>query len=168
MIKGVSFLFIDQQGTEHPFYLSIGGRAVDFGDDSWDLLISIALMLFLNGFLHFALKRVFDALMSPITALSKQLEAKKDRDFTVSKQAIDEVKPLTAHLNSYTQMKARLTKQEIMFAKYASHELKISIAVILGAVNLQAMKTDDYLLQQKPRERILKAPLICNLRWKYY
>jgi signal transduction histidine kinase len=53
-------------------------------------------------------------------------------------------------------MKERVAKQELMFAKYASHELKTPIAVVLGAANLQAMKQDEA-FQTKQRERILKA-----------
>jgi signal transduction histidine kinase len=56
----------------------------------------------------------------------------------------------------YKQMKERLAKQEMMFAKYASHELKTPIAVVLGAANLQAMK-DEPDFQSKQRKRILIA-----------
>ncbi|MCZ8498782.1 hypothetical protein O9929_15125 [Vibrio lentus] len=54
-------------------------------------------------------------------------------------------------------MKDRLAKQEMMFAKYASHELKTPIAIVLGAAELQAMKPNDPAFQTKQRERILGA-----------
>lgn len=146
------------QGERLPLYLTIDSRAIDFGDDSWDALmgISMLLMLFLIIVLRFSLKRVFDGLMSPISELSHQLATHREEDFSTSKHAIDELKQLTAHLNSYSHMKERVAKQELMFAKYASHELKTPISVILGAANLQAMR-DDPEFQERQRERILKA-----------
>jgi len=148
----------DYQGERLPLYLTIDSRAIDFGDDSWDALmvISMLLMIFLITVLRYSLKRVFDGLMSPISDLSHQLATHREEDFSTSKHAIDELKQLTAHLNSYSHMKERVAKQELMFAKYASHELKTPISVILGAANLQAMK-DDPEFQVRQRERILKA-----------
>ncbi|WP_428794650.1 sensor histidine kinase [Vibrio nomapromontoriensis] len=150
--------FIDQSGTLRPLYLSVGMRAMDFGDDSWDalMLIALGLMLVLIAFLRFSLQRMFEGLMSPISDLSEQLRSGQSQDFIVPMHAIDEVKQLAAHLNSYNQMKDRLVKQELMFAKYASHELKTPIAIILGAANLQAMK-DDRDFQTKQRNRIIHA-----------
>jgi signal transduction histidine kinase len=43
-----------------------------------------------------------------------------------------------------------------MFAKYASHELKTPIAIILGAANLQGMK-EDHDFREKQRGRIIKS-----------
>lgn len=151
--------FYSEEGKLTPLFLTIGTRSIDFGDDVWDtlMLLSLALMLFLIGFLRFSLRRVFDGLMSPLSELSLQLENKKEDEFEVSKRSIDELKQFTRHLNNYKQMKERLAKQELMFAKYASHELKTPIAVILGAANLQAMKEDDMEFQTKQRDRILLA-----------
>lgn len=150
--------FTDRQGKKIPLYLVINGRAMDFGDDSWDalMLISFALMAFLIAFLRFSLRRVFDGLMSPITELSQQLQNSQDDNFEVSERSIDELQNLAKHLNKYKQMKERLAKQELMFAKYASHELKTPIAIVLGAANLQGMK-EDPAFQAKQRERILTA-----------
>jgi signal transduction histidine kinase len=150
--------FIELSGASVPLYLVVGTRAMDFGDDSWDILmlISFGLMVFLIAFLRFSLRRVFDGLMSPVLELSEQLTANKEEDFHVSERSIDEIKALKHHLNTYKKMKERLAKQEMMFAKYASHELKTPIAVVLGAANLQAMK-DDPDFQSKQRERILIA-----------
>ncbi|MGR5363659.1 sensor histidine kinase [Vibrio mediterranei] len=141
-----------------PLYLSIDSRAMDFGDDSWDtlMIISMLLMVFLIFVLRLSLKRVFDTLMSPISSLSHQLASNQDSAFSITEHSILELQTLTEHLNSYTQMKERVAKQELMFAKYASHELKTPIAVVLGAANLQAMKQDEA-FQTKQRERILKA-----------
>ena len=141
-----------------PLYLTIDARAIDFGDDSWDtlMLISMLLMVFLIFVLRFSLKRVFDGLMSPISELSQQLNAQQGKNFTTSEFAIDELKQLTQRLNSYTKMKERVARQELMFAKYASHELKTPIAVVLCAANLQAMKEDPE-FQLKQRQRILRA-----------
>ncbi|MFH0262926.1 sensor histidine kinase [Vibrio barjaei] len=141
-----------------PLYLSIDSRAMDFGDDSWDtlMIISMLLMVFLIFVLRLSLKRVFDTLMSPISSLSHQLASNQDGAFSITEHSILELQTLTEHLNSYTQMKERVAKQELMFAKYASHELKTPIAVVLGAANLQAMKQDEA-FQTKQRERILKA-----------
>jgi len=150
--------FIDLSGARVPLYLVVGTRAMEFGDDSWGILmlISFGLMAFLIAFLRFSLRRVFDGLMSPVLELSEQLTANKEEDFHVSERSIDEIKALKQHLNTYKQMKERLAKQEMMFAKYASHELKTPIAVVLGAASLQAMK-DDPDFQSKQRERILIA-----------
>lgn len=155
MVYHSSFEF---EGNTVPLYLTIDSRAVDFGDDSWDALMttSMLLMVFLIFVLRFSLKRVFNTLMSPISSLSHQLANNQQSDFTVPDESISELKQLTQHLNSYTQMKERVTKQEMMFAKYTSHELKTPIAVILGAANLQAMKPDED-FQTKQRDRILKA-----------
>ncbi|MFA0087861.1 sensor histidine kinase [Vibrio sp. 10N.261.51.F12] len=150
--------FVDNSGVVRPLYLSINARAMEFGDDNGSvlILISMGLMFFLIAFLRFALLRVFEGLMSPISDLGLQLKATKTKSFAVSSHAIDEVKQLTKHLNRYTQMKDRVVKQELMFAKYASHELKTPIAIILGAANLQAMK-DDQDFQIKQRRRIINA-----------
>ncbi|MCW8328961.1 HAMP domain-containing histidine kinase [Photobacterium sp. SDRW27] len=156
MVYHVSFH--DASGKHIPLYLTVNSRAIDFGDDNWDILmlISFALMAFLIAFLRFSLRRVFDGLMSPVSELSEQLTTHQEGDFHVPERSIDEIQQLTAHLNSYKQMKERLAKQEMMFAKYASHELKTPISVVLGAANLQAMK-DDADFQAKQRERILIA-----------
>ncbi|EAS44146.1 sensor histidine kinase [Photobacterium profundum] len=150
--------FVEPSGIRVPLYLVVGTRGMDFGDDSWGILmlISFGLMAFLIAFLRFSLRRVFDGLMSPVLELSQQLTANKEEDFHVSERSIDEIKALKHHLNMYKQMKERLAKQEMMFAKYASHELKTPIAVVLGAANLQAMK-DEPDFQSKQRKRILIA-----------
>ncbi len=57
-------------------------------------------------------------------------------------------------------MKDRLAKQEMMFAKYASHELKNRRkSGVIGAAELQAMKPDDPVFQASLfwQERILGA-----------
>ncbi|MFC5080395.1 Sensor protein QseC [Vibrio thalassae] len=141
-----------------PLYLTIDSRAMDFGDGSWDtlMLISMLLMVFLIFVLRLSLKRVFDTLMSPISSLTHQLASNQDGAFSITEHSIIELQTLTEHLNSYTQMKERVARQELMFAKYASHELKTPIAVVLGAANLQAMKQDEA-FQTKQRELIIKA-----------
>ncbi|USD67557.1 HAMP domain-containing sensor histidine kinase [Vibrio sp. SCSIO 43136] len=145
-------------GETISYYLTIDGTAVEFGDDNWDTLLmtSSLLMVFLLVILRFALKRVFDQLMAPMTELSNQLSSDKTGDFAVSETAIDELKQLTNKLNSYSEMKERVAKQELMFAKYASHELKTPIAIISGAANLQAM-SDEPQFQAKQRQRIVDA-----------
>ena len=155
MIYHVQF---DFQGVRLPLYLTIGTRSIDFGDDSWDTLmgISMLLIIFLVVVLNFSVKRTFDELMAPVAELSKQLNSGVKGDFTVSEQGVDELKQLTRELNHYQKMRDRVAKQEMMFAKYASHELKTPIAIVLGAANLQAMK-DDPEFQTKQRERILTA-----------
>lgn len=152
-------IFYDKNGVLTPLYLTIGIRSIDFGDDKWDILmlLSLSLMVFLIGFLRFSLRRVFDGLMSPLSELSTQLENKHEKDFAVSERSIDELKQFTHHLNDYKQLKERLAKQEMMFAKYASHELKTPITIVLGAANLQAMKEGDEVFQAKQRDRILIA-----------
>lgn len=154
----VYYQLFEYQGQQVPLYLTVDARAMDFGDDNWDVLMIIAmlLMIFLIAILRASLKRVFDSLMSPIADLSQQLRMEKEGDFTTSSHAIDEINQLTNHLNSYKKMKERLARQELMFAKYASHELKTPITVVLGAANLQGMK-DDPKFQTRQRERILKA-----------
>ncbi|WP_028025679.1 ATP-binding protein [Enterovibrio calviensis] len=146
-------------GKVIPLYLDVDARAIEFGDDSWDILlvVSTLLMLFLVSVLSVSIKRMFDELMSPIVELSEQLADKDRSEFFVSESTIDEIKHLTNHLNSYTQMKERVVKQEMMFAKYASHELKTPIAIISGAASLQAMKEEDVVFQEKQRQRILDA-----------
>lgn len=146
------------EGSTIPTYLVINPFAIDFGDDNWSALmgISMLLMIFLLIVLRFSLKRMFDGLMSPISDLSQQLANQPDDEFSISERSIDELKQLTSRLNSYKLMKERVAKQELMFAKYASHELKTPISVVLGAANLQAMKADPH-FQVKQRERIIKA-----------
>lgn len=148
----------DYQGKSIPVYLTISSIAIDFGDDNWDALLGIStlLMLFLMIVLRVSLKRVFDSLMSPVSELTEQLASEKDDEFSTSEHAIDELKQLTAHLNRYKRMKERVAKQELMFAKYASHELKTPIAIVLGAAHLQEMSNEPA-FQAKQRERILKA-----------
>ena len=156
MIYHSTFL---SNGNEIPLYLTIDTVSLDFGDENWDVLLSIStlLMLFLVGVLSVSTKRMFDELMSPVVELSQQLRDEERSQFSVSENTIDEIKQLTNHLNSYTQMKERVVKQEMMFAKYASHELKTPIAIISGAANLQAMKEADAEFQAKQRHRIIDA-----------
>ncbi|WP_295893655.1 HAMP domain-containing sensor histidine kinase [uncultured Vibrio sp.] len=156
MVYHSTFLW---NGKDVPLYLSIETRALDFGDDNWDILMGIStlLMLFLVGILSVSTKRMFDELMSPVVELSQQLSDGNKSEFTVSENTINEIKQLTDRLNSYTQMKERVVKQEMMFAKYASHELKTPIAIISGAANLQAMKEEDVEFQAKQRQRIINA-----------
>ncbi len=155
VVYHVNFEF---QGQVIPLYLTINSQAIEFGDENWDTLmvLSMLLMVFLIIVLRFSLKRVFEGLMSPISELSGQFKNAREEEFHVSDHAIDELKNMTKELNQYTKMKERVVKQELMFAKYASHELKTPIAVIMGAAELQSMKEDPQ-FQTKQRERILKA-----------
>lgn len=148
----------EHQGVTIPTYIALNSFEMDLWDDNWAVLMVIAtlLMLFLIIVLRITLKRVFDQLAMPITHLSEQLLS-HDQGFSVSRSSVDELQQLTAHLNSYSEMKDRLAKQELMFAKYASHELKTPIAIVLGAAELQAMKPNDTEFQAKQRERILSA-----------
>lgn len=161
LIDAGYMLYYDQfswQGKTVSYYLTIGGEAIEFGDENWDALLitSSLLMVFLLLVLRFTLKRVFDELVAPMTELSNQLSSNKTDQFSVSEPAIDEIKQLASKLNSYSEMKDRVAKQELMFAKYASHELKTPIAIISGAANLQAMN-DDPIFQAKQRKRIVYA-----------
>lgn len=161
LIPGVlvyHFAFEDQ-GKTIPTYITISSFDMDLWDDSWGVLMAIStlLMLGLIIVLRVTLKRVFDQLMAPISDLSTQLSQHEPDNFKVPDRTIDELQMLTSHLNSYSKMKDRLAKQEMMFAKYASHELKTPIAIVIGAAELQAMKPDDPAFQTKQRERILGA-----------
>ncbi len=148
----------EHEGKTIPAYLVIESTGMDRLIDSWDVLmvISTLLMLFLVVILRLVLKRVFEQLMQPISDLTQQLSL-HNTEFSVSAKSVDELQLLTEHLNSFSKMKDRLARQELMFAKYASHELKTPIAVVLGAANLQAMKPKDSEFQAKQRERILLA-----------
>lgn len=154
----VYYFAFEHQGMAIPTYIALNSFEMDLWDDNWGVLMMLAtlLMLFLIIVLRITLKRVFDQLAMPITNLSQQLLS-HDQGFSVSKNSVDELQQLTAHLNSYSEMKDRLAKQELMFAKYASHELKTPIAIVLGAAELQAMKPNDIEFQAKQRERILSA-----------
>ncbi|MFA0309676.1 two-component sensor histidine kinase [Vibrio splendidus] len=161
LIPGVvvyHFSFEDQ-GITIPAYIAISSFDMDLWDDSWGVLMAIStlLMLGLIIVLRITLKRVFDQLMAPIGELSTQLSKHESDNFHVPTHTVDELQMLTSHLNSYSKMKDRLAKQEMMFAKYASHELKTPIAIVLGAAELQAMKPNDPAFQAKQRERILGA-----------
>lgn len=161
LIPGViayHFAFEDQ-GKTIPTYITISSFDMDLWDDSWGVLMAIStlLMLGLIIVLRITLKRVFDQLMAPIENLSTQLSKHDSDNFHVPTNTVDELQMLTSHLNSYSKMKDRLAKQEMMFAKYASHELKTPIAIVLGAAELQAMKPNDLAFQTKQRERILGA-----------
>ncbi|MFS1490206.1 sensor histidine kinase [Vibrio splendidus] len=161
LIPGVvvyHFSFEDQ-GKNIPTYIGISSFDMDLWDDSWGVLMAIStlLMIGLIIVLRITLKRVFDQLMAPISDLSTQLSRHESDNFHVPTHTVDELQMLTSHLNSYSKMKDRLAKQEMMFAKYASHELKTPIAIVLGAAELQAMKPNDPAFQAKQRERILGA-----------
>ncbi|PMG37094.1 two-component sensor histidine kinase [Vibrio splendidus] len=161
LIPGVvvyHFSFNDQ-GKNIPTYIAISSFDMDLWDDSWGVLMAIStlLMIGLIIVLRITLKRVFDQLMAPISDLSTQLSRHESDNFHVPTHTVDELQMLTSHLNSYSKMKDRLAKQEMMFAKYASHELKTPIAIVLGAAELQAMKPNDPAFQTKQRERILGA-----------
>ena len=149
----------EDQGKNIPTYITISSFDMDLWDDSWGVLMAIStlLMLGLIIVLRITLKRVFDQLMAPIENLSTQLSKHESDNFHVPTNTVDELQMLTSHLNSYSKMKDRLAKQEMMFAKYASHELKTPIAIVLGAAELQAMKPNDPAFQTKQRERILGA-----------
>jgi signal transduction histidine kinase len=161
LIPGVvvyHFSFEDQ-GKNIPTYIAISSFDMDLWDDSWGVLMAIStlLMIGLIIVLRITLKRVFDQLMAPISDLSTQLSRHESDNFHVPTHTVDELQMLTSHLNSYSKMKDRLAKQKMMFAKYASHELKTPIAIVLGAAELQAMKPNDPAFQAKQRERILGA-----------
>lgn len=161
LIPGVvvyHFSFEDQ-GNNIPTYIAISSFDMDLWDDSWGVLMatSTLLMLGLIIVLRITLKRVFDQLMAPIENLSTQLSKHESDNFHVPTNTVDELQLLTSHLNSYSKMKDRLAKQEMMFAKYASHELKTPIAIVTGAAELQAMKPNDLAFQTKQRNRILGA-----------
>ncbi|MEZ9568554.1 sensor histidine kinase [Vibrio splendidus] len=161
LIPGVvvyHFSFEDQ-GKNVPTYIAISSFDMDLWDDSWGVLMatSTLLMLGLIIVLRITLKRVFDQLMAPIENLSTQLSKHESDNFHVPTNTVDELQLLTSHLNSYSKMKDRLSKQEMMFAKYASHELKTPIAIVTGAAELQAMKPSDLAFQTKQRNRILGA-----------
>ncbi|MEZ8349102.1 sensor histidine kinase [Vibrio splendidus] len=161
LIPGVvvyHFSFEDQ-GNNIPTYIAISSFDMDLWDDSWGVLMatSTLLMLGLIIVLRITLKRVFDQLMAPIENLSTQLSKHESDNFHVPTNTVDELQLLTSHLNSYSKMKDRLSKQEMMFAKYASHELKTPIAIVTGAAELQAMKPSDLAFQTKQRNRILGA-----------
>ncbi|MEZ8285027.1 two-component sensor histidine kinase [Vibrio splendidus] len=161
LIPGVvvyHFSFEDQ-GKNISTYIAISSFDMDLWDDSWGVLMAIStlLMIGLIIVLRITLKRVFDQLMAPISDLSTQLSRHESDNFHVPTHTVDELQMLTSHLNSYSKMKDRLAKQEMMFAKYASHELKTPIAIVLGAAELQAMKPNDPAFQAKQRERILGA-----------
>ncbi|MEZ8686294.1 sensor histidine kinase [Vibrio splendidus] len=161
LIPGVvvyHFSFEDQ-GNNIPTYIAISSFDMDLWDDSWGVLMatSTLLMLGLIIVLRITLKRVFDQLMAPIENLSTQLSKHESDNFHVPTNTVDELQMLTSHLNSYSKMKDRLSKQEMMFAKYASHELKTPIAIVTGAAELQAMKPNDLAFQTKQRNRILGA-----------
>lgn len=149
----------EDQGKNIPTYIAISSFDMDLWDDSWGVLMAIStlLMLGLIIVLRITLKQVFDQLMAPIGNLSTQLSKHESDNFHVPTNTVDELQMLTSHLNSYSKMKDRLAKQEMMFAKYASHELKTPIAIVLGAAELQAMKPNDPAFQTKQRERILGA-----------
>lgn len=149
----------ENHGKTIPAYIAISSFDMDLWDDSWVglMLISTLLMIGLIIVLRITLKRVFDQLMAPISDLSTQLSKYESDNFHVPTHTVDELQMLTSHLNSYSKMKDRLAKQEMMFAKYASHELKTPIAIVIGAAELQAMKPDDPAFQTKQRDRILGA-----------
>lgn len=150
--------FLDHKGTVKPVYLVIGARDGDFGDDNWGNIIMLALgfAAFLNCVFWFTLKKTFSNLMTPVGTLNEQLKNADEEEFYVEEQSVDELKQLTTRLNLYKEMKEKLAKQEMMFAKYTSHELRTPIAVILGAANLQKMSSESD-FQDKQRDRILLA-----------
>ena len=150
--------FLDSNGKDTALYLTIDASAKDFGDESWDfiILISMAFTGCLILVLRFSLKRVFSMIMSPISQLSTQLTLEGTHKFQVEDDTIVELQHLTERLNQFSDMKEIIAKQEMMFAKYASHELKTPIAIILGAANLQGMKQEPN-FHEKQRVRIVSA-----------
>ena len=143
-------LFKNNEGQPIPLFLIVETQADSFIDISRNILmgISFVLMLFLIMVLRYVLQRTFNHLMAPVSELTQQLSIPNDHQFSVSDDSVKELRLLTDELNRYKHMKERLAKQEMMFAKYASHELKTPIAIILGAANLMGMK-DDAIFQAR-------------------
>lgn len=150
--------FLDHKGMVKSVYLVIGARDGDFGDDNWGtiLLLALCFAAFLNCVFWFTLKKTFSNLMTPVGTLNEQLKNADEAEFYVEEQSVEELKQLTTRLNQYKEMKEKLVKQEMMFAKYTSHELRTPIAVISGAANLQKMSAEPT-FQNKQRDRILLA-----------
>ena len=151
------FSFVDQ-GKRISAYIAMDTVDDDAIIDSWDVLMiaAMVLMFSLITILRFALKRVFIQLMVPITSLIDQLNNKAET-FSLSDDSVTELQQLAAHLNHYSRAKESLARQELMFANYASHELKTPISVIIGTTELLEMKLDDREFQQRQRARILEA-----------
>ncbi|CCO46016.1 putative Signal transduction histidine kinase [Vibrio nigripulchritudo SOn1] len=150
--------FLGPDGKEVPLFMTIAVNAKDFGDESWDFIFIISMVFtgILVLVLQLSLKKMFRVIMRPISELSNQLSVEGKQRFTLSNDSILELEQLTEKLNQFSEMKERVAKQELMFAKYASHELKTPIAIILGAANLQGMK-EDHDFREKQRGRIIKS-----------
>jgi len=148
----------NKSGEQIRYYLTVGSRELEFGDENWEVTIALALLFacFLNYIFRFALQKLFSQIMTPLQILGRQLQDKDNEFFHLPDSSIQELQHFTTRLNDYTAMKEELVKQEMMFAKYTSHEMRTPIAVILGAARLQGM-SDDHDFQEKQRLRILTA-----------
>ena len=150
--------FINKSGKQVDYYLAVGARELEFGDDNWEITIFLALgfSLFLNYIFWFSLQKVFSQLMTPVQLLGQQLQDKQNKSFSLPKNSVLELQQFTERLNHYNSMREEMVKQEMMFAKYTSHEMRTPVAVILGAARLQGM-SDKADFQEKQRSRILTA-----------
>lgn len=150
--------FINSAGKQVDYYLTVGTRDLEFGDDNWEVtvLLAIVFALFLNCIFWFSLQKVFSQLMTPVQLLGRQLQDKQNKSFSLPSNSVLELQQFTERLNHYNNMREEMVKQEMMFAKYTSHEMRTPVAVILGAARLQGM-SDKPDFQEKQRLRILTA-----------
>lgn len=150
--------FTNKVGDVIQYYIPVGTRDVEFGDNNWQLIVLAALLFttLLCYLFWISIQKVLHPILAPVQQLGLQLQLEKETTFFVAKDASSELQHFAQRLNEYRLMKEALVKKEMMFAKYTSHELRTPVAVILGAVRLQAM-SDDPAFQIKQRERVLLA-----------
>lgn len=150
--------FTNKAGNLIQYYLPVGTRDIEFGDDQWEGIVIAALLftLILCYLCWVAIQKVVTRIVEPLQHLGLQLQTKEEIEFFVTEGSVSELQHFAQRLNEYRLMKEALVKKEMMFAKYTSHELRTPVAVILGAARLQAM-SDDPAFQIKQRERVLLA-----------
>lgn len=120
------------EGKTYPIILMSEIDRVEF--DTYELVYAISFVLVLLSILIFSfgtlLSRLSKRLIEPFNSLSEQLNSNKldlGEEFDVSDGAAVEFRQLTDQLNQYRREINSLIKREQAFARYSSHELRLSL-----------------------------------------
>ena len=130
------------------------------GQEFWVVIsIVVAIVTLLLVIFGIVLFRLSQTLISPINALSEQLERNTrntEYPFVINASAAVEFQTFADHLNQYRNEINTLIKREQAFARYASHELRTPLTIVQGANKLlqRGDKTD---FQQRQLQRIEDA-----------
>ncbi|WP_435236527.1 sensor histidine kinase [Psychromonas sp. PT13] len=130
------------------------------GEEFWVVIsIVVAIVTLLLVIFGVVLSRLSQTLISPMNALSEQLEQnsrKTESPFVIPPNAAVEFHTFANHLNHYRNEINTLIKREQAFARYASHELRTPLTIVQGA-NKLLQRGDKTEFQQRQLQRIEDA-----------